>query len=179
MKEFDEIHPSIRFGKNVKIGYHVIIGKDCILEDNVVIGHHSIILEGCVIGVGTKIDHYVLLKNYTDVGKDCFIDSYVKSSGYNQIGNNVTLRFNCTICREAIIEDDVFISPNVMTIYSTHEGEQKGGIWIGKGCHIGTNAVIGAGVRIFPETTIGAMAFVTKDCITPGIYTGIPAKLKM
>ena len=42
---------------------------------------------------------------------------------------------------------------------------------------IGTNATINDGVEIVEGTVIGAKAFVTKDCIEPGIYVGIPAKL--
>ena len=52
------------------------------------------------------------------------------------------------------------------------------GIVIGSGTHVGTNAVIGPGVKIAPNTAMGAMAYVTKDCKGPGIYVGIPAKKK-
>jgi len=153
-----DIHPSFRHGKNFKIGKYVIIQEDCEVGDDV------------------RIENFVLLKTGTKMGNNIYVDSYVRSSGINRIGNNVTIRFGSTIAREVTVEDDVFISPNVMTIYSTHKGERKGGTVIGRGAFIGTNAVLGPGVRIGPGVVIGAMAFVTKDCLEPGIYVGIPAR---
>ena len=154
------IHHSFKHGK------YFIIGDFCIIK------------EGCEVGDNVTIKDYVRLAKGTKVGNNVFIDSYVRSSGQNKIGNNVTLRYGATIAREVTVEDDVFISPNVMTIYSTHEGERIPGILIGKGAFIGTNVVIGAGVKIGANVVIGAMALVTKDCLEPGKYVGIPARRK-
>ncbi len=153
-----------------------IIAADFKHGKNFKIGHHCIIQEGCEVGDDVTIENFVLLKKGTKIGSNVFVDSYVKSSGSNRIGSNVTLRFNATIAREVTVEDDVFISPNVMTIYSTHEGEKRGGTVIGKGCFIGTNAVLGPSVKIGENTVIGAMAYVAKDCEPNAIYVGIPAK---
>lgn len=140
------------------------------------IGGFCIIQEKCKVGYNVNIQHFVLLKKGTIIGNHCYIDSYVRSSGQNRIGNNVTIRFGATIGREVTIEDDVFISPNVGTMFKNHLGGQKGGIVIGKGSFIGTNAIIGAGVKIAPGSVIGAMALVTKDIVQKGTYIGIPAK---
>ena len=108
-----------------------------------------------------------------------FIDSYVRSSGNNRIGDNVILRYGCTIAKEVTIQDSVFVSPNVMTIYTRHTGEEIIGTIIGKGSHIGTAAVIGPGVKIVPDTVVGAQAYVSKDITEAGVYVGVPAvKLK-
>ncbi len=152
------IHESFKHGKNFKIGHFCIIKEDCEVGDDV------------------TIKDYVRLAKGTKIGNNCMIDSYVKSSGQNSIGNNVTIRYDSIIAREVTVEDDVFISPQVMTIYLTHEGEKKGGIVIGKGAFIGTNVTISAGIKIAPSCIIGAKALVTKDCLEPGIYIGIPAK---
>lgn len=154
-----------KIAKDFKCGKKVRIGGFCIIRDN------------CIIGHNVTINHFVLLKEGTKIGNNCYIDSFVRSSGFNQIGNNVTIRFGSTIARNVIIADNVFISPNVMTIYSDHKGKKsKGFIVIGKGTFIGTNAVIQAGVKIAPKTVVGALSLVTKDILEPGIYTGIPAK---
>jgi maltose O-acetyltransferase len=92
------------------------------------------------------------------------------------IGNNVTLRFGSTIAREVFVEDDVFIAPNVMTIYSKHTGEKSTGTFIKKGSFIGTAAVLGPNVTIGEGVVIGAQSYVSKDCIDKGIYVGIPAR---
>ena len=153
-----------------------LIADDFKHGKNLKIGSFCIIQEGCEVGDNVIIENFVLLKKGTIIGDNVFVDSYVKSSGSNRIGSNVTLRFNATIAREVIVEDDVFISPNVMTIFSTHRGEKKGGTVIGKGSFIGTNAVIGPNVTIGEGTVIGALAYVGKDCEPNSVYVGIPAK---
>lgn len=158
--KYCDIADDFQHGKNFKCGSFVKIEKDVIVGDDV------------------TIENYVLLKAGTRIGNNVFVDSYFRSSGNNRIGNNVTLRFGSTIAREVIVEDDVFISPNVMTIYSRHTGEKVGGTLIGQGTHVGTAAVIGPGVKIAPQSTIGAQAYVSKDIIEPGIYVGVPAVKK-
>ncbi|HPW37472.1 MAG TPA: DapH/DapD/GlmU-related protein [Syntrophorhabdus sp.] len=158
--KYCEIAEDFKFGENFKCGSFVKIEPDVIVGNNVI------------------IENFVLLKSGTRIGDNVFIDSYVRSSGNNSIGNNVTLRFGSTIAREVKIEDDVFISPNVMTIYSKHTGEKLGGTVIGKGTYVGTNAVIGPGVKIAPNSIIGAMAYIDKDCKYEGVYIGIPAYKK-
>lgn len=155
------IDPSFKHGKKFSIGNFCIIQEDCEVGDNV------------------TIKDYVRLAKGTKIGNNCIIDSFVKSSGQNKIGNNVTIRYDSIIARGVTIEDDVFISPQVMTIYLTHKKDKKGGIVIGKGAFIGTNVTIGAGVKIGPKVVIGAKALVTKDCLEPGVYIGIPARRRV
>ncbi|MFX0061757.1 MAG: acyltransferase [Candidatus Hermodarchaeota archaeon] len=143
---------------------------------NFKIGKYCTIQEGCKVGDNVDIQNYVLLKKGTIIGNNVYVDSYFRSSGDNKIGNNVVLRFGATIAREVTVEDGVFISPNVMTIYSTHESEVRGGIVIGKNSYIGTNAVLNAGVKIAHECVIGSLALVSKDCPESGVYVGIPAR---
>lgn len=165
-------------GKNVDIGFHNIIEKDVIIGDNVNIGSHNIIMENSQIGDFCNIQHYVLLKEHTVIGSGCYIDSYVRSSGDNKIGNNVTLRFGSTIARKVFVEDGVFISPNVMTVYSKHTNEKTIGTFIKRDSYIGTAAVLGPNIIIGRDVVIAAQAYVSKDCIKKGIYMGVPAKFK-
>ena len=157
-------------------------GKGCVVASdfrhgkNFRMGNYCVIMRGCQVGDNVWLEHFVLLKPGTVIGSDTFVDSYVKSSGQNRIGSHVTLRFNATIAREVIVEDDVFISPNVMTIYSTHTGEKRGGTVIGAGCHIGTNAVIGPAVKIAAGSVIGALAYVNRNIEEQGVYIGAPAR---
>jgi UDP-2-acetamido-3-amino-2,3-dideoxy-glucuronate N-acetyltransferase len=159
----------------MKQGIGCVVAADFKYGKNFVMGNYCIIQEGCEVGDNVKMEHFVLLKKGTKIGNNVYVDSYVKSSGDNQIGSGVTLRFNATIAREVTVEDDVFISPNVMTIYSDHKGKAHPGTVIGEGCHVGTNAVIGHGIKIAPGTVIGALSMVTKDIEQPGVYVGIPA----
>ena len=153
-----KIHPSFKCGVNFKIG------EFCIIE------------EGVIVGDNVTIENYVLLKTGTIVGNNVFIDSYVRSSGNCRIGDDVTLRYGVTVAKAVTIDNGAFISPNVMTIYSTHKKENKPGTYIGKNAHIGTAAVLGPNVKIADNVVVGALAFVSKNCLEEGIYVGVPAK---
>ena len=154
------IHSSFKHGENLKIG------EFCVIE------------EGVEVGDNVTIENYVLLKKNTRIGNDVYIDSYVRSSGNNYIGDNVTLRYGTTVAKEVTVEEGAFISPNVMTIYSTHEKESISGTIIGKEAYIGTAAVVGPGIKIGPRVVIGAMSYANRDCEEEGVYVGVPAKRK-
>lgn len=175
------IDESATIGANVEMGHFNVIGRSVIIESGVKIGNHNVILEGSVLGKHTVIEHHTLLKDHTRIAENCYVDSYFRSSGDNRIDDNVTLRFGCTIARKVIVESNVFISPNVMTIFSKHSGEKSYQTLIKKGAFIGTAAVIGPNVTIEEDVVIGAQAYVSRNCEIKGaIYIGVPAKyLKM
>lgn len=156
--ETNIIHHSFRHGLNFKIGHF------CIIE------------EGVEVGDDVIIENYVLLKKDTWIGNNVFIDSYVRSSGSNIISHGVILRYGSTIAKNVVVGENAFVSPNVMTIYTTHEGKSKNKTFIGSRSFIGTAAIIGPGIVINKDVVIGANSYVTKDCIDGKIYFGNPAK---
>ena len=150
---------SFKHGKNLQIGKYNHIHPDVQVGDDV------------------TIRSYVELRNGTIIGDRCYIDSGVKSSGQCKIGNDVTIRYDAIIARNVIIEDGVFISPQVMFINIPFKAKEKKPTIIRKGAKIGTNATINDGVEIGEGVIIGAKAFVNRDCLEPGVYIGNPAKL--
>lgn len=158
--------PINQISNRATIGKNFKIGDFCIIEDDVVIGDN------------VTIDNYVLLKRGTRIGDNCFIDSYVRSSGQNSIGDDCTIRYGATIAKNVVVANRVFISPNVMTIYSDHNGIHGIATYIGSGSFIGTAAVLKNGITITSDVVIGAMSYVNMDCKkVNGIYVGQPAKL--
>ena len=154
----NSIHESFKHGKNLKIGMFNVIEEDVVVGDNV------------------DIQNFVLLKKGTRIGNGCYVDSYFRSSGDNYIGNNVTLRFGSTIARKVAVGNDVFISPNVMTVYSLPDGTKSSSTIIGDGAFIGTAAVLAPNIKIFPGAVVGANSFVNKSINKRGVYAGNPAK---
>jgi len=152
------IHNSFKYGKNCKIGDY------CVIE------------EGCEVGDNVDIQNFVLLKKNTKIGNDCYVDSYFRSSGDNVIGNGCILRFGSTIARKVFLGDNVFISPNVMTVYSLPDGSKSSKTVINDDCFIGTAAVISPNIEIVKGCIIGANSFINKSCYERGIYVGNPAK---
>lgn len=152
------IHPSFKHGANFRIG------------------NFNVIHENCKVGDDVTIRSYVELRPNTIIGDNCYVDSGVKSSGQNKIGNNVTLRYDTIIARNVIIEDDVFISPQVMFINIPFTKKEKKHTIVRRGAKIGTNATINDGVEIGEDVIIGAKSFVNKDCLEKGVYVGVSAK---
>ena len=152
------VHQSFKYGKNFRIGDY------CVIE------------EGCEVGDDVDMQNHVRLKKNTKIGNGCYVDSYFRSSGDNEIGNNVTLRFGSTIARKVFVRDNVFISPNVMTVYSLPDGTKSAATVIGEGCFIGTAAVLAPNITIKAGSIVGANSFVNKPILEKAIYAGNPAK---
>ena len=195
------IRQHIKIGKNAVVGQGAVVIKDIPTEITVVgnpaiqidylhnvihpsfkhgqgfqIGVFNHIHEDVEVGGNVQIRSHVELRPKTKIGNSCYIDSGVKSSGLNEIGNNVILRYDTIIARNVIIEDGVFISPQVMFINVPFFEKEKKKTIIRRGAKIGTNATINDGVKIGEGVIIGAKSFVNKDCLEPGVYVGIPVR---
>ena len=155
------------------------IASDFIRGFNLKIGSFNLIEENVVVGDNVTIQNFVELRKGTTFGDDCYIDSRVSTSGGDncKIGNNVTLRYAAIIARNVVIEDDVFISPQVWFINIPFKGKNDRQTLIKKGVLIGFNATIKEGVTIAEGVIIGAKANVTKDLLKAGVYIGNPARL--
>lgn len=164
---FNVIHPSFKHGENFRIGAFNHIHENVIVGDNV------------------EIRSFTELKPETIIGDNCYVDSGVKTSGECWIGNNATLRYDAIIAKGTVIEDHIFISPQLMTENLNHRGEAIGGAHIGTRewghetkyrVFIGTNVTLAAGIEICSGTIIGSKANVRKSITELGIYVGSPAK---
>jgi len=133
-------------GKNVKVGYAVRIGHNCIIEDNVTIGNNVILQANIKIASGTTIEDDCIFKHGTI------------------LTNNVLVKRN------------VFMGPNTITLGGTHKRETIHGTVIGENCYIGAGSQIAANTKICDDSTIGALSFANKDIDVPGIYVGIPVR---
>ncbi len=157
--ETNTIHPSFKHGKNFKIG------------------HYNVIEEGVEVGDNVDIQHHTLLKKGTKIGNNCYIDSYVLSSGDCQIGNNVILRYQSVIARNVIMEDDIFFTAGVKTIFLDHKRRMTPNpLVIKRGSFFGDNVVVMGGITIAENCIFGACAFVNKDTEPNGVYVGTPAR---
>ncbi len=128
----------------------VIFYGDCIIKDNVEIGDD------------TRIGEYTIIGSNTKIGKGCRI------------------LYHVTICKDAIIGDNVFIGPNTSLLNDKYPPSKKSEPPI-----IEDSAVIGGGVVILPRVRIGkgahvgAGSVVTKDVPAHITVVGNPAKILM
>jgi len=158
------IHPSTKFGKNVKLGYGVVIE------------------EGCEIGDNTFIGNYTTLRPRTKIGKDCVIGHLTVFEGDAVIEDRVLIHAQCHITKDVLIEEDVFIAPffcgaNTQKIKHGRNYKLKiNGYIIRRAARIGIGVLVLPGVEVGENSQIGVGSIVTKDIPPREIWLGSPAK---
>lgn len=155
-----------------------VVSRSFVFGPDLKMGSFNVIEEDVAVGSNVQVGNHVVLKKGTRIGDNCYIDSGVISSGENWIGDNVTVRFRSIVCRGVKICNSVFISPNVMTIYSAPDGTKVPGIVIEEGAFIGANCVLGAGILVAAYVVLAPCSFARKSLEIPAaLYNGNPAKL--
>lgn len=145
--------------------------------------HPSAIVEAKDIGEGTRVWQFCVILPEAKIGKDCNICSHCFIENEVVVGNNVTVKCGVQLWDGVIVEDDVFIGPNVTFCNdrypkSGNKNWVKENVLIKKGASIGANATILPGVVIGENSVVGAGSVVTKD-VLPGVtVVGNPAKSK-
>lgn len=204
------IGKNTKIRNNVVICEKTKIGDNCLIYDNAVLGRvpkaninikRSLsskftpleIGSDCIIGVnvvlyiGSTIENCVLIGDLVSIREECYIGmGSVIGRGsmlnYNiKIGKNVRIMDLAQFGGDMIVEDFVFISPQVSSANDNYMGilkniERKGAI-IKKFAHIGTNSTLLANIEIGEYSIIGAGSLVNKDIPPYKIAYGVPVKI--
>ena len=109
------------------------------------------------------IDKSVSIGSGNVILPGCIIDKNT------EIFNNVFLNPGCIIAHDCSLQSHSFFGPGVKT---------SGFVQIGESCFLGTGTTIIDNLSITRNTTIGAGSVITKNINLPGIYKGVPAKMK-
>jgi sugar O-acyltransferase (sialic acid O-acetyltransferase NeuD family) len=115
------------------------------------------------------VDPSAIIENIVSLGKGTVICAGSILTTDITIGDFVHINLNCTIGHDCVINDFCQFSPGVNI-----SGYNK----IGKNVYFGTNSCSLENLTICDNVTIGAGGVVVKNIRTPGVYVGIPAKLK-
>ncbi|MBI2552452.1 acetyltransferase [Candidatus Uhrbacteria bacterium] len=94
------------------------------------------------------------------------MDGVVINSG-TRIGRYAIINTRASIDHDCVIGDFTHIAPGVTF---------SGGVKVGSHSLIGVGATVVQYKTIGDHCTVGAGAAVTKDCLEPGTYVGIPAR---
>lgn len=110
----------------------------------------------------------------TVIGSCCFIGKHCR------IGKGVHIQHGAFIPHKTVIEDFVFIGPNVVLTDDVRPRAGKPYIpeppVICRGASIGAGAVICPGVRVGEGAMIGAGSVVTSDVVMGDLVVGVPGK---
>ena len=157
----------------------IFVHKTAIIEDDVKIGE------------GTKIWHFSQIRKGSVLGKNCIIGKSVFIDFDSVIGDNVKIQNHAILYHKAILENGVFIGPNVtFTNDKTPRAVNPDGslkkaddwevsvIKIGEGASIGGHSVILPGVNIGKYVLAGAGSVITRDVPDYALVYGNPARIK-
>ncbi len=151
----------------------------------------AIVEDDVMIGDGTKIWALTHVRGGTKIGENCIISEGVFIDSESQIGKNVKIQNHAIVYHQAIIEDGVFIGPNVCFTNDripraiNPDGSLKSADdWEVSTIKIGMGSAIGAHSTITPGVTIGAWAMagsgsvITKDVPDHALVFGNPARIR-
>jgi len=148
-----------------KIEKTAIIEPGAIIGENCYIGHYAVIRPGVSIG------------DYSHVRAHCFIAAEAEIGRHTQI-----MQFS-NICRNAIVEDEVFVGMGCMTTNTRkiayrrpYEDIAEPPI-IRRAARIGARVTILPGVEIGENVVVGAGSLVHKSLASGYVFIGNPVKL--
>jgi len=151
-----------------------VIGRDCLIRSG------TVIYETVAIGDRVRTGHNVLVREGSVIGEETLIGSSAKLDGKVKVGRDVKIQSNAYLPHLTVIEDDVFIAPNVCFTNDPYPpSKHLIGILVEKNAIICANATLIAGVRIGRNSVVGAGAVVTKSVPPDSVVLGNPARFHM
>lgn len=148
------------------------------------ISHLASFGEGFRIGRGSRVWHFASIEDDVWMGDDSVIGASCYVGRGTRIGDRVRIQGLVSICRNTVIEDDVFVSPLVSITDDKHPRSGNGAGYrpeppvLRRGCSIGAHVVILPGIEIGEYAIVGAGAVVTRNVPPFAVVTGVPARVR-
>jgi acetyltransferase-like isoleucine patch superfamily enzyme len=144
--------------------------------------HPSSDVQADRIGEGTRVWQYVVILPGAVIGRDCNICSHCFIENKVSVGDRVTVKCGVQLWDGVILENDVFIGPNVTFANDRFPRSRNTAAillqtFVKKGASIGANATILPGLVIGEGSMVGAGAVVTKDVPARSLVVGNPARV--
>jgi len=135
------------------------------------------------IGPGTRIWQYSVVLPGAKIGCDCNINAHCFIENDVKVGNRVTVKCGVYLWDGIVVGDDVFIGPNTTFVNDQYPRSKLHGkvipkTLLGKGCSIGANSTILAGINIGRYAMIGANTLISKNIPPYALVYGHPATIK-
>jgi maltose O-acetyltransferase len=132
-------------------------------------------------GLGVRIARPLLLYRVA------WLHVVVDSPRHLTVGRSVSVSMGCFFEGDGDITlgDDCVLGPQVSVITSAHMRDRDGRVErnptylpvvVGRASWLGAGCMVMPGVTIGDDVTVAAGAVVSRDCIEPGVYGGVPAR---
>lgn len=170
--------PSRRYMKSDESTWpETILGNDCVLRSGTIIY--------CETQIGNKFEtgHNLLVREKTKIGNNVIIGTNAVIEDNVIIGDDCRIQSMAFIPGRVVIEEKVFIGPNVVFINDPHPmycpkyEECVGGAYVKKLVRIGANCTILPGITIGENSLIAAGSVVVKDVPPNVVVAGNPARV--
>ncbi len=144
--------------------------------------HPQGLCESNHVGEGTRVWAFAHVLPNARIGRDCNICDHVFIENDVVLGDRVTVKCGVQIWDGAVVEDDVFVGPNVSFTNDPFPRSRQhlkayAKTTIRKGASIGAGAVLLPGITIGQRAMVGAGAVVTQDVPANAIVVGNPARI--
>jgi len=135
------------------------------------------------IGEGTTISGWTFVGRNVKIGKNCRISNFVNIDYGCIIGDNTNIQPYCLFNNNTIVGSDCLFGAGLITVDEKYLTPFTDTI-IRTPCKIGSNVMIGAGVRLVcaeigDNSVIGTGSVVLKDIPPNEVWVGHPAKFLM
>ncbi len=135
------------------------------------------------IGEGTQVWQFVVILPGAVIGRDCNINALCLIENDVVVGDRVTVKSGVQLWDGLIVEDDVFLGPNVtFTNVKYPRSKRYPRVFqrttIKRGASIGANATILGGVTVGEGALVGAGSVVTHDVPAGETWFGNPAQVR-
>jgi acetyltransferase-like isoleucine patch superfamily enzyme len=151
MNEFVSIAPTVKLGKDVKLGKFIN-------------------LYGCEIGDETKIGAFVEVQKNATIGRRC------KISSHTFVCEGVSIEDNVFIGHGVMFTNDSYPRATANGQLQTEADWKVEPTTVKKGASIGSGATILPNLTIGENAIVGAGSVVTRDVAANSIVAGNPAK---
>ncbi len=127
---------------------------------------------GLHVGEGSEVDPGAAIAGPAIIGDYCRVEAGARLEAYTVLGSNVRVGPEALVER-SVVHDNVYLGPGVRvrgSVVGRSSDLRRGarieeGVVIGDGCFVGEDAVINAGVKVYPSKTVEQGAIVNSSIV--------------
>lgn len=132
------------------------------------------------IGANTRVGQYTVILSGATIGANCDICSHCFIEKDTIIGKEVTIKNGVQLWEGTVLEDQVYIGPNVTftnDLHTSNHVSSNSQTLVEKGAHLGANATLYTGITIGHHAVVMAGSVVMESVPPHTIWQGNPARL--